>query len=700
MKGISMKFADIKIGKKMIGSFSLVVFIFIIVIVYSIFQLNALGNIQDDGAQRADDAVALHEIMIHVGDIYGVMADAVINRDMKATHRDFKAAKLQAEKDMTLTASLVDTEEEVAWAEEFRNNLTAYLAKFETQTLPILDKEESIESRLNDALEIKQIAIRVEQVYSVMADAVINRNLEQTTQDYTKVKTEAFKDMERVRQLVDTDVERASADQFAQNYTRYLEVFETQLFPVLEIDGNNTGEIRRLDGLIDEFRENALTLLDSINTSLEKEATDVTLDEQKIKTLDGEIDDLRISAVTDLYKITGSLKNEMVEADAHYDTVQKSVQTVSIVLALVGVFLAFLLSWLITRAITRPLIAGLEAADRLSQGDMTVRIQIPGKDEVGQLMLALQTMVHKINEVITDVKYASDNVASGSIELSSTAEELSQGSSEQAASGEQAAASMEEMSANIRQNADNAQQTENISIQAADDAEKGGGAVEKTVVAMKQIAEKISIIEEIARQTNMLALNAAIEAARAGEHGKGFAVVADAVRKLAERSQVAAGEISKLSSTSVDIAENAGKMLTKIVPDIRKTAELVQEINASSAEQNTGADQINQALQQLDQVIQQNASASEEMSSTAEELSAQAEQLKETISFFKIKESEKNQSPDRHKKTRKNAVRQDDSSYRKKPAGSEAGSTSGGLELDMDDDMDDDSGLDRDFEKY
>jgi methyl-accepting chemotaxis protein len=201
---------------------------------------------------------------------------------------------------------------------------------------------------------------------------------------------------------------------------------------------------------------------------------------------------------------------------------------------------------------------------------------------------------------------------------------------------------MEQMTSNIKQNADNAQQTEKIAVKSSEDAKEGGKAVLETTVAMKEIAGKISIIEEIARQTNLLALNAAIEAARAGEHGKGFAVVASEVRKLAERSQTAAAEINKLSASSIEVAEKAGKMLAKIVPDIQKTAELVQEISAASNEQNSGAEQINNAMQQLNQVIQQNTSASEEMASTSEELSSQADVLKETIAFFKIQESDNN----------------------------------------------------------
>ncbi len=253
-----------------------------------------------------------------------------------------------------------------------------------------------------------------------------------------------------------------------------------------------------------------------------------------------------------------------------------------------------------------------------------------------ELMQALITMVRQLTSVVSEVKTAADSVAAGSLQMSSGSENMSHGASEQAAAAEQASSSMEQMTSNIRQNDDNAQQTDKIANKAAEDATAGGAAVAETVAAMREIAGKITIIEEIARQTNMLALNAAIEAARAGEHGKGFAVVASEVRKLAERSQAAAREISGLSASSVEVAERAGEMLARIVPDIRKTAELVQEINAASREQESGAEQINKAIQQLDQVIQQNASAAEEMASTSEELSSQAEQLQATVAFFRI----------------------------------------------------------------
>ncbi|WP_300156193.1 methyl-accepting chemotaxis protein [Solidesulfovibrio sp.] len=302
----------------------------------------------------------------------------------------------------------------------------------------------------------------------------------------------------------------------------------------------------------------------------------------------------------------------------------------------IAILLGIVIAVLLTKAITGPVIKGVAFAKAMAEGDFTRLLDIEQKDEIGVLAASLNEMVGKLREVVAEVQSASENVASGSEELSASAQSMSQGATEQAASVEEISSSMEEMSSNIKQNAENAQQTQSIAVKAAQDAREGGEAVVSAVAAMKNIAEKISIIEEIARQTNLLALNAAIEAARAGEHGKGFAVVAAEVRKLAERSGSAAAEISELSASSVRVAERAGSMLTKMVPDIQRTADLVQEIAAASQEQNSGADQINKAIQQLDQVVQQNASASEEMASTSEELSSQAEQLQSTMAFFRV----------------------------------------------------------------
>ncbi len=322
-------------------------------------------------------------------------------------------------------------------------------------------------------------------------------------------------------------------------------------------------------------------------------------------------------------------------ADGNLAAAQTATTTMIITIVF-SLLIAISFGFFLSRLISKSLKKGVDLAQAVAEGDLTKQLDLDQKDEVGQLATALNMMVEKLKDVVENVKSAADNVASGSQQLSSGSEEMSQGATEQAAAAEEASSSMEQMTSNIKQNADNAQQTEKIALKSAEDAKEGGKAVTETAQAMKEIAGKISIIEEIARQTNLLALNAAIEAARAGEHGKGFAVVASEVRKLAERSQTAAAEINKLSASSIQVAERAGEMLNKIVPDIQKTAELVQEISSSSNEQNSGAEQINSAIQQLNTVIQQNASASEEMSSTAEELSSQAEQLQETISFFKL----------------------------------------------------------------
>jgi methyl-accepting chemotaxis protein len=304
--------------------------------------------------------------------------------------------------------------------------------------------------------------------------------------------------------------------------------------------------------------------------------------------------------------------------------------------AAVIVALILLVSMLITKNAISALNEAVRVSNSLAEGDLTVNIEVRNSDETGQLLMAMKNMVGKMKGIVASVKAAAGTVAEGSDRLSSGAEMVSQRTTEQAASAEEASSSVEEMHATIKQNADNAMMTEKIALKSAADAEESGRAVAEAVLAMKNIAEKISIIEEIARQTNLLALNAAIEAARAGEHGRGFAVVASEVRKLAERSHTAAVEIGLLSGSSVDVAERAGAMISKLVPDIKKTSELVQEITAASREQASGTDQINSSIQQLNHVIQQNAGAAEEISSTSQELSSQADELLKTISIFKV----------------------------------------------------------------
>ncbi|MBR0954338.1 methyl-accepting chemotaxis protein [Bradyrhizobium canariense] len=338
-----------------------------------------------------------------------------------------------------------------------------------------------------------------------------------------------------------------------------------------------------------------------------------------------------------------NVKKNMADqsAQAHEDGNRAHILLVSAVLAslAIGLIAAIWISISIARGLNRAV--GLAGA--VAGGDLSQTINVSSNDEIGDLVKSLNMMVEKLRQVVEEALTAANNVSAGSQELSASAEQLSQGATEQASSAEEASSSMEEMASNVKQNADNANQTEKIATQSAKDAEASGVAVGRAVNAMQTIAEKITIVQEIARQTDLLALNAAVEAARAGEHGKGFAVVASEVRKLAERSQAAAAEIGTLSTESVKVAQEAGGMLSKLVPDIKKTAELVQEITAACREQDVGSAQINQAIQQLDKVGQQNASASEQVSSTSEELASQAEQLQSTISFFRIEHAARNE---------------------------------------------------------
>ncbi|HEY0653732.1 MAG TPA: methyl-accepting chemotaxis protein [Chryseosolibacter sp.] len=326
------------------------------------------------------------------------------------------------------------------------------------------------------------------------------------------------------------------------------------------------------------------------------------------------------------------------------DVLYADTRVVTYSITFVGIVLAGLVAFFITRSIIGEL--GGEPseikliAEEIANGNLTLKFDVQRK-RVG-IYGAIVQLSEQLKTIISKIMEGAEGVTSASLQMSSTSQQMSQGSQEQAASAEEISSSMEQMVSNIQQNTDNAQQTEKIAIRAADDIKEGNSAVTQAVDSLKKIAEKIGIIGEIARQTNLLALNAAVEAARAGEHGKGFAVVAAEVRKLAERSQVAAEEINALSSSSVTIADKSGRLLEQIVPNIQNTAKLVQEIAASSTEQNSGATQINNAIQQFNQVIQQNAAGAEEIASSSEELSAQAESLKDSVSFFKLDDDHEN----------------------------------------------------------
>jgi methyl-accepting chemotaxis protein len=341
------------------------------------------------------------------------------------------------------------------------------------------------------------------------------------------------------------------------------------------------------------------------------------------------------------------------------------------------------------------------AADEIANGNLTVEIRERSPQD--KLMQALASMVSGLTRTVSDIRAIAGEVSAASQSISTASIQVSKGASAQAAAAEEASSSMEEMVSNIKQNADNAQQTDKIANKSAKDAQESGKSVLEAVAAMKEIANKISIIEEIARQTNLLALNAAIEAARAGEHGKGFAVVAAEVRKLAERSQKAAGEINQLSANTLKVSEKSGEMLDKLVPDIQRTAELVQEISAASKEQDTGAEQINKALQQLEQVIQQNASASEEMASTTEELTGQSDQLVSALAFFHTGEEDGGtgrRSGERPRKAMQTAGSKHPSPALSGNGGSASGAKSapkGGVSLRLKEKHDE---LDGEFERY
>ncbi|WP_375768446.1 methyl-accepting chemotaxis protein [Archangium gephyra] len=344
------------------------------------------------------------------------------------------------------------------------------------------------------------------------------------------------------------------------------------------------------------------------------------------------------AANTQLRKLRDTHYKASMRAVAHSNATHENARRWILWVLGTSLAVSMLFCFFVARSISRPLARAVVVADRIARGDLGVRIGETARDETGRLLASMRYMAHRLAEVIGEVREGANALASASSQLSASSQSLAQATSEQASSVEESTTSLEQMTASITQNQEHGRQMERMAVQGARDAEEGGRAVKATVEAMGSIVEKISIIEEIAYQTNLLALNAAIEAARAGEHGKGFAVVATEVRKLAERSRTAAKEISGLATGSVKVATRSGELLEELVPSIRKTADLVQEVVVASAEQANGVVQMGKAMEYVDEVTQRNASASEELASTAEELSAQAEALQQLVSFFRVAE--------------------------------------------------------------
>lgn len=760
-----------KFSTKLFSGFIAVVAIFAMVAFYQVSQMNALGHLQDEGAQRSEDALSLSNIGLEVEGVYPVIADAIINQNLEETRTALRQIKERASVLRAKVGALVDTTEERAESEKFSQSYGEYITLFEDRLMPILNKGSSVVKRAKDALEIKSIAFRVQGVYTVIADAIINQNVEEAREAWQQIKLWAVKDISRVGSLADTDQERDLSRQFVSAYKAYLDLFENKILPEV-VAKAEMSQLQVLDGEADVLRKTVLDALDGISQSLESESIEAAEDEAKIRELDGVVDGVRDAAQAPLRKLIESLVAEGTESDAHFDQVRGETIQTSVIVSVLGMLLALGLAWFLVRDTVQQLggepadmaklanevangnlnvkikegdktgilaamaamvsdlkaaisdinrvmneaangnfgmrvnadlkgdfvqlklnintqmesldsavtevnqvmqaaVAGdfskrvrmalkgdlgqlkdrineqmetldaaitdiVEVASVMAQGDLSQQVTVVVQGSLDELKVNLNDMIGAIADIVQKTVDTSNAVASGSQQLNDASNQISQGATEQAASVEETSAAMEQMSANIQKNADNAQQTGSIATQSAGNAQESGEAVNQTVQAMQNIASKIAIIEEIARQTDLLALNAAIEAARAGEHGKGFAVVAAEVRKLAERSQGAAGEINALSKSSVEVAEKAGTMLAQLVPDIQRTAELVQEIQAASQEQNQGAGQINQSMQQLDQVIQTNAGASEEMSAMSKSLSEQAGQLQQLMAFFQI----------------------------------------------------------------
>lgn len=650
-----MKLRDLKIGQKIITGFAAIAGIALIVGVIGLIGLRNVGN------QFNDVAKVKLPVLSHLN-----VVETELLRLMMAMR--------------TLLNPNLSTEERTDQIKIVHLARAKYIeAALEYEKFPMNKDQEALWRRFNETIaEWRRVNEAFETDIARLSNLDIQYPME-TLKNLEKFEKEHYALQVHVLNSILTgvvfeganDLENSSFREWMSSYKTSNSVFNSGIVNIRE---SHNRFHRAVTDIIDQLRRgNRVAAQNMYVQQMIPAANEVfryfeILQEPTIEAVKiyASIEDIQMNValghLTEVQNIIGELvayhkniANEAVDTGSNVVIASNIMMVFSI---LIGLAIAVFLSLVISRIITNGINKGVALAETVAAGDLTIEVEdelLEQKDEIGHLARSLQQMVEQLRDIIGDVIAGSENITSASQEMSGTSQQMSQGASEQASSAEEISSSMEEMAANIQQNTDNALQTEKIAIQAVDGIRRGSQSTDIAVKSMKEIASKVSIIGDIAFQTNMLALNAAVEAARAGEHGKGFAVVAEEVRKLAERSQIAAEEIDILSVNGVQIAEQASKQLSEIVPEIERTAKLVQEIAAASMEQNSGADQVNNAIQQLNQVIQQNAAASEEMASSSEELSSQAEQMKDVVSYFTL-ENDNRMIKGRAKKGKKPVV--------------------------------------------
>lgn len=632
-----MRFKDLKTGTKILSGFMLVVLISIIIGVIGLLGLRNVNN----AAHEVSD-VRLPSIQY-----LGEMAENL--------------ERVQAGYKQLLDNQLTRADREEILADIARSRANYIQANESFAPLDQTEEEERIYQQLLKDIETWR-NINVQQVDRLHNDLLatdllnpmqVNRNLEQFMKDHYALQVQTVNAIRTMsafsggddattcnfgQWLPDFKTNNAEINRNMRDMMIHHDNFHAAVHRIKQLiqQGNRDAAYRHYETVMSPAAENVFNYFAIINREAQEAVNAYEEMSYVIATVSNPAHVTTMENFNQLQQINVVEAEKAVQSGDAANIASNAMMLAGI---LIGVVIALILGFAITRMITSGVNKGVAIAGTIADGDLTINVDadlLSQKDEIGQLANAMQRMVEKLRDVIGSVVSGSDNIASASQQMSGTAQEMSQGSTEQASSAEEVSSSMEEMAANIQQNTDNSRETEKIARQAEVGIVESSKASEQAVGAMRDIAEKITIIGEISRQTNILALNAAVEAARAGEHGRGFAVVAAEVRKLAERSQVAAAEIDKLSKFGVSISEEAGQKLAAIVPEIQKTASLVQEIAAASVEQNSGADQVNSAIQQLNQVTQQNAAASEEMATSSEELASQADQLLEMVSYFKL----------------------------------------------------------------